>query len=263
MALRKFQVDGRTLAVAALGAAAAVALWYLPNRAYVQAEAMLLGDGLALIWWAVLTALLYALLRPRSVLSNIWSGALLALLLASLWYAPRIDFMGYLADAAFGSYGGNYQSADPLRLYNYVRYWDYLRVNHLGWLATLLLLPIGLWPWIRRSRGWRNARPGSWLLWGSVLSTYLVLSFLSQDGERNLVPMLPILALFLADGLRDYPRRLAIGVGVAWVLVLALQWTLFTFDNLGPFYQRTAILWASGEFLERPASGITTPSQLD
>ncbi len=259
MALRKLQVNGRTLALAALGAAGAVALWYLPNRAYIHAEAMVLGDALALIWWGVLSALLYALWRPRSVLSNVWAGALLALLLASLWYAPRIDFMGYLADAAFGSYGGNYQSADPLRLYNYIRYWDYLRINHLGWLATLLLLPIGLWPWIRRSRGWRNARTGSWLLWGSVLSTYLVLSFLSQDGERNLVPMLPILALFLADGLRDYPRRLAIGVGVVWVLVLALQWTLFTFDSLGPFYQRTSNLWASGEFLERPASGITDP----
>ncbi|MCX6043708.1 MAG: glycosyltransferase family 39 protein [Chloroflexi bacterium] len=258
-ASRKWQIDWRSLGLALLLAVVLVAVWYLPNRAYARQEAMILGDALAPIWVVLLTPLLYALLRPTSRLTNVWAGGLLAVTIASLWYAPRIDFMNYLADAAFGSYGGNYQSADPLRFYNYIRYWDYLRVNHLGLLATVLLLPLGLWPWVARWRGWRTARLGSWLLWGSVLSTYLVLSFLSQDGERNLVPMLPLLALFLADGLRDYPRRLVMPLAVVWVLVLATQWTLYTFDGMETLYKRTAVLWASGEFLARPASGLTDP----
>ncbi len=258
-ALRHWQVDWRKLGLALLIATGLVALWYLPNRAYVHQEKMILGDALVPIWLVLLIPLCYALLRPGSRLTNIWASGLLAMTIASLWYAPRIDFMNYLADAAFGSYGGNYQAADPLRLSNYTRYWDYLWVNHLGLLGTVVLVPLGLWPWLARACGWRTARLGSWLLWGSVLSTYLVLSFLSQDGERNLVPMLPIFALFLADGLRSYPRRFAVPLAVIWVLVLATQWTLYTFDSMETFYQHTATLWASGEFLARPASGITDP----
>ena len=147
-------------------------------------------------------------------------AGLLAVTLASIWYAPRINYISYGADAAVGTYGGNYQSADPFRLYNYIRYWDYLRIMHLGLLGTVVIIPFGLWPWLTRGRGWRSTRLGSWLLWGSVLSTYLVLSFLSQDGERNLTPMLPIFALLWADGLRGYPRRLAFTVGAVWVLAL-------------------------------------------
>ena len=152
LALRKFQVDWRKLALALLLAAVVVALWYLPNRIYIHQEKMILGDALAPIWLLLLTPLLYALLRPVSQLTNGWTGGLLAVMIASLWYAPRIDFMNYLADAAFGSYGGNYQAADPLRLYNYLRYWDYLRINHLGLLGTVLLVPLGLWPWVARIR---------------------------------------------------------------------------------------------------------------
>ncbi|MFN8490798.1 MAG: glycosyltransferase family 39 protein [Caldilineaceae bacterium] len=260
LALRKLRVDWRKFGLALLVAVLLVAVWYLPNRAYAHKQKMILGDLLVPIWLVFLTPLLYALLRSKSLLTNVWASVLLAGTIASLWYAPRIDFMNYLADAAFGTYGGNYQAADPLRLYNYIRYWDYLRINHLGLLATVVVLPAGLGPWLTRLRGWRTARTGSWLLWGSVLSTYLVLSFLSQDGERNLVPLLPILALFLADGLRAYPPKLAFTVGALWVLVLATQWTLYTFDSMASLYNRTAVLWASGEFLARPASGLTDPA---
>ena len=136
LALRKLQVDWRKLGLALLVAIILVAIWYLPNRTYAHKQKMILGDLLIPIWLVFLTPLLYTLLRPQSLLTNVWASVLLAGTIASLWYAPRIDFMNYLADAALGTYGGNYQAADPLRLYNYVRYWDYLRLNHLGLLAT-------------------------------------------------------------------------------------------------------------------------------
>jgi hypothetical protein len=102
--------------------------------------------------------------------------------------------------------------------------------------------------------------PGGWLLWSSVLSTYLILSQLSQDGERNLAPLLPVLALILAIGLAAYPRRWAAAIAAVWLGLLALQWALYTFDGLGPWQQRTAALWAASDFLVRPASDDTDPA---
>jgi hypothetical protein len=213
-------------------------------------------------------------------LSNLAAGLLLAASLASLWYAPRIDVLGEIGESALGAYGGNYEPANPLRLRNYLHPFRYLIEQHLGVLPSLAILPLGLLPWLwRRQWGsWRMAGgswpratgegplgappaglPGGWLLWGSVLSTYVVLSQLSQDGERNLAPLLPVLALLLAIGLTAYPRRRATAIGVVWLSVLAVQWALYTFDGLGPWHQRTMGLWASSDFLVRPASDDTAP----
>ena len=49
----------------------------------------------------------------------------------------------------------------------------------------------------------------------------------------------------------------AFTVGAVWVLALGVQWAVYTFDSLDNFYNRTAALWVKGEFLARPASGLT------
>lgn len=257
-ALRRPSVDVRALGLALVGAVALAGVWYLPNRAH--ALTLPLGDALFGVWVALLLPALYALARPSRPLTNFWAGVFLGAALASLWYVARIDFLDQLVNTAIGDYDGRYEgSFNPWQLNNYVRYPRYLVTHHLGILGALVLLPVGLWPWLRRWRGWRSARLGALLLWMSVLSTYLFLAFTWEDGKRNLVPLLPMLAIFLADSLVRFPRRVAWGVGAAWLLALALHWSVFTFDALDGFYHRTEALWADAEFLQRPASGATDP----
>lgn len=242
----------------ALGLATVLALLvYWPNQATIRE--FLLGDWIVVGWVIVLTLVFYNYLQPRTVLNNGWTALWLGVALASFWYLPRIDFLTRLNDVAFGTDRGTQDAFDPWRLTNYTRYLLFLGREHLGLLAAVLILPAGLLPWLGRLRGWAQARPGSVLLWSVLLSTYLCLTPLAQATERNLTPILPILAILLADGLRAYPRWLAASLGVLWVGVLAVQVGLYTFDQAAELQQRTAWLWAKSEYLVQPASGVTAP----
>lgn len=233
------------------------ALVYLPNQATIRE--FLLGDWIAVGWVILWTLFFYSYAQPRSVINNLLTAIWLGVALASFWYLPRIDFLTRLNDVAFGTDRGTQEAFALWRLTNYTRYFLYLGREHLGLLPALLILPAGLLPWLGRAREWRKARTGIVLLWGVLLSTYLFLTPLAQATERNLTPILPILAILLADALRAYPRWLGMTFGVAWVGVLALQFGLYTFDAARPFQQNTAALWAKSEYLVQPASGVTDP----
>jgi len=220
----------------------------------------LLGDWIAVGWVMLWTLFFYLYWQPPSVTYNGLAALALGVALASFWYLPRIDFLTRLNDVAFGTDRGNQEAFNLWRLTNYTRYFGFMVEEHLGLLAALVILPAGLAPWLRRLRGWRSARPGIALLWLVLLSTYLFLAPLAQATERNLTPILPVLAILLADALRAYPRWLSSALGVLWVGVLAMQVALYTFDGATPFYQRTAALWARSEYLVQPATGTTNPS---
>lgn len=232
-------------------------LLYLPNRTTIQE--LLLGDWIAVGWVLLLTLFVYCYWLPHTVGYNWLTALCLGVALAGFWYLPRIDFLTRLNDVAFGTDRGNQEAFNLWRLTNYTRYFGFMVEEHLGLLAALVILPAGLVPWVLRLRGWRRARPGSAVLWLVLLSTYLFLAPLAQATERNLTPILPILAILLADALRAYPRWLGGVLGVAWIGVLAFQFGLYTFDAATPFYQRTASLWAKSEYLVQPASGTTDP----
>ncbi|HYN88632.1 MAG TPA: glycosyltransferase family 39 protein, partial [Ardenticatenaceae bacterium] len=263
--MRRPRVDLRALGVALFAAVLLASLWYFPNRA--RALALPLRDWLLVVWIVLLTVAFYALGRPSRPLTNCWAGLFVGLSVASLWYAARIDFVAPFIETAYGTYGGHFEAFDPRRLNNYVRYPRLFVTHHLGPLASLVLLPAGLLPWLARRRlgdpvaaRLENAPMVAWLLWAGLLSAYLITAFSSQTGERNIVPVLPIVALLLAGGLARYPRRLALGFGLVWIGILALQWSIFTFDGMAPFHRATEPLWADGEFLVRPASGATDPA---
>ncbi|MCE7981000.1 MAG: hypothetical protein DYG89_07385 [Caldilinea sp. CFX5] len=245
----------RLLAVA--GGIIIAALVYLPNRATMQE--FLLGDWIVVGWVILWTCFFYSYTRQRTAINNLLTAIWLGVALASFWYLPRIDFLTRLNDVAFGTDRGTQEAFDLWRLTNYTRYFLYLGREHLGVLPALLILPAGLLPWRGRAREWRKARTGIVLLWSILLSTYLFLTPLAQATERNLTPILPVLAILLADALRDYPRWLGMTFGMAWVGVLALQFGLYTFDAARPFQQNTAALWAKSEYLVQPASGVTDP----
>lgn len=231
---------------------------YLPIRTTIQE--FLLGDWIVVGWVIVWTLFFYSYAQPRTVINNLLTALWLGVALASFWYLPRIDFLTRLNDVAFGTDRGTQEAFDLWRLTNYTRYFLYLGRDHLGLLPALLILPAGLLPWIGRAREWRKAQPGIVLLWSVLLSTYLFLTPLAQATERNLTPILPVLAILLAEALRAYPRWLGVTVGMVWVGVLALQFGLYTFDGARPFQQQTATLWAQSEYLVQPASGVTDPS---
>ncbi len=243
----------RALAVGALVAG----LLYWPNRDLVQN--LPLGNGLVLAWLLLWSVTALAFLSPPRPLSNFLGGAFLAAALASVWYLGRIDFVGGLLDAAFGTYGGNYGAFDPFRLRNYTRYPRYLVRHHWGMLGTALVLPLLVWAWGRhRTRLARHA-DGARLLWLTVLSTYVALSLPSQDSERNLVPLLPVLALLAVASLGAVRGRAKALLMALWLTVFGFQWALATFDSLAPWRRGTPFLWAESEFAQPPASGLTDP----
>ena len=250
-------ISGPKLLLAVGGALLIAAFVYLPNQTTMQE--FFLGDWIAVGWVIVWTFFFYSYAQPRSAINNLLTAIWFGVALASFWYLPRIDFLNRLNDVAFGTDRGTQEAFDLWRLTNYTRYFLYLGREHLGLLPALLILPAGLLPWLGRAREWRNARTGIVLLWGVLLSTYLFLTPLAQATERNLTPILPVLAILLADALRAYPRWLGMTFGVAWVGVLALQFGLYTFDAARPFQQNTAALWAKSEYLVQPASGVTDP----
>ncbi len=246
--------NGRAALWAVLPALLFVAFWFLPNRA---ALALLPpGDWAGPVWFALVWGLAYALMAGRTPGHNLAAALLLAALLASLWYLPHSDFAATLlaTDQERGS-----DPAGPWRLGNSTRYLRYLYNDHFGpLLFWSLVLPAAL-PWLGALGRRRALNPAVGLLWLSLLSAFLVLSLLSQRNARNLVPLLPALAVLLAIGLAGWPRPLCwIAVPVA-LLPLIAQWTLITFDAASPLYLRTERLWAADQYVFPPAAGPTDP----
>ncbi len=257
-ALRHPTIDWPRLTVAGGGALLLTALWYLPNRA--TAQEMFLGDWMALLWFIALGALIYAWRMERGLLGNVWTGLLLALVIASLWYFARIDFLNRLSDVAFGTDRGNQEAVNLLRLSNYTRYFGMWTREHMGPLATLVIVLPALWVWLRRIPGWRTARLGVVVLWLMLLSTYVLLMFLAQATSRNIVPLAPVICILIADSLHDYRKSVALGLAVAWSAILLFQWSLYTFDAMAPVQARSAALWTTGDYMAWPSTQGTDPA---
>ena len=247
--LRHLRVDRRALLIASGVSLAGTLIWCLPNLG--QLDGFLLGNWLIVAWFVAGVLWVYALQRPGAAVGNLWTGVITAVVLASPWYFPYIDFAARLvtAEQERGDAG-----ATPLHLYNYVRYFRFFYRFHLGALATWIIIPAALFPWLRALWRRKPIQANSALLWLSLLSTYLILLLLSQSSPRFVVPALPALAVLLAISLSQYSRPARIVIGAAWIGVLALQWSLFTFDALQPVYARTEPLWTWRSYSIQPRS---------
>ncbi len=249
-----FRQHRRRLLLALIGGLVLSTLWFWPSRAIAQQ--LLLGDGLWLGWFLIATLLLYAGFATPTRTTNFWTALALSGAIASLWYLPHANFAAHLLaeDTARGQ-----ESASLLNGYNYLRNFVYLYEQHLGMLAWWIFLPSLLLPWLYRLVRRQPVPRHAALLWGSLLSAFLALSVIDQSNARNLVPLLPGIAVLAALSLRFYPWRLAVAIGALWISVFALQWTLFTFDGMSAFYARTAPLWAMENYAAPPASRSTSP----
>lgn len=248
---------GRAAGISLLSSALLIALLMADSAPYVATLA--LGNLLFGIWFVLLALGLLLLQAQATPWRNLSASVLLLCLIASVWYLTRVEFVTALFDAAYGTYGGRRgQGIDLLDLRYYTRNGSYLWRMHLGPLLAMVMLPAALAGLLDLLR-WRKMSPASRVLWGSVVSSWLFLTFMAQGNERNLVPLLPVLALLAAATLAHFPQPWRSGLAVTWVFCLALQWSTLTFDALESFSQATAPLWVEGEYAVRPASGATHP----
>lgn len=263
-AVAGLRIDWPRAGLSLLAGALLALLWYWPNRAYVFDQEMALGDWLALGWSLLWGATIYTLWPQKQAgtpaVRNFAGALLLGLALASLWYLPRIDFLQRLSAVAFGSDRGTQEALDLLRLSNYTRYFGFWLSHHMGPLATLLIVPpalLGSWLYWRTRQGRGNL--ALTLYWLMLLFSWLLLTLIAQANPRNLHPLLPVIAILLAAGLRGFARPLAAVLAALWVLVLGLQWSIYTFDALAPLQARTPHLWVAGDYLQWPATASTDP----
>lgn len=250
--LKTFRLDWRAATIAVLLSLGFSLLWFLPNRTALRGY--LLGDFHFVAWFVLGGLWLYALLNGCGRVANWWAAVWTAATIASLWYFPHIDFLSQLASAeqTRGDAG-----ATPLSLYNYTRYFTFFYEYHLGSLATWIIVPTALFPWIRGLLMRKPVRANSAVFWLSLLSTYGILLLLSQNSPRFLVPAMPAVAVLAAVSLWQYGRVMRIALGAAWVVILALQWSFFTFDALAPVYARTEPFWTVRGYAVPPRSQET------
>lgn len=257
--LRTVRIEWSSALIAVLLGGTVAVIWWLAGRDFVAKQEMVLAHWLPVLWSVLFAACIYLLLAVRSRVGHLWMAALLAFAIASLWYLPRIDFINRLSDVAFGTDRGTQESLDLLQAGTYIRYVSYWLTHHMGPLATLLIVPVALVGWMRRFPRWRQARPLVVIYWLTVIGAYVVLTLLAQSNPRNIVPLLPFVAILLAESLRTFPRRIALAFGAMWFVVLFVQWSIYTFDPLAPVYERTPQLWVHGDYTAWPATGLSDP----
>ncbi|MEJ5246873.1 MAG: glycosyltransferase family 39 protein [Caldilinea sp.] len=246
--------QGRRLLLALLAAFVIATLWYWPNR--FQAETFLLGKHLWPAWILILTPATFGLALPSSRWTNLVAAVFVGLSIASLWYLPHADigFRLFVEDQARSE-----QDASLLNPDNYLRYFRHLYFSHFGPLAFWLIAPPALCPWLRAWSRRQSLNASAILLWLNIASALIVLSLILQQNSRNLVPVLPSVAILCAIGLWQYRLWLRRVLGGVWVVVLGTQLFLYTVDAPFDFYHRTQHLWASRQYLKQPAIQETDP----
>lgn len=231
-----------TLLYASLMASSISWLIYWPNRTYIQTQ--MSGDWLLLAWTLLGSIYFFYLWSPSTPRNNFLSTISLAILIASLHYLPLVQPMLELVP---------FQRLFDLQtlvvgvtqiLLGFPEY-------QLGRLAFWLILPLATVSWVYVLIQKRlSVYIGSIPLWLSLLTSLLIIPIGGQVDERGLAPILPILAILLAVGLSQYPPPVKLIVGTVWVIVLVIQWSIFTF-NL-PFHSfGREDLWVSSKYVFR------------
>ncbi len=248
------------------------ALWYWPNQEAVRA--LILGDALFFLWWALAGLTIYWLLLPAAPWSNALAALFLGASIASSWYLARVEFLQRVA--VYG-YGVGDPRGRELRLDNVNTYLYYLRKlgnEHLSlflFAVFVLVLIIALFVYVRRQgslgAALRRLRPEGWAVLAWVGGGYVVLTLSIYQETRALTPVLPAVALIFGAALLKLPwRRLRWGL-LALILVFgAVQFLVLSYEPVNrllpprqldlPGWGRSSTL-AQGVYIQLPDEGVT------
>jgi len=260
----------RRLAIAVSASTAVTAAWYWPARA--AATQSPLGDWLFPGFILFTAGFFYALLcsvndRPAALrpLLNALSAGAVALWVMSFWYLPNVEFLDGFWRNAYGLEGGGIEI--------YGEYLYALLTEHLSPVYSVVLIIIAAtFGWRRRAtlgQFFRQLDDTTWVLIIWVLTAYII--FPSRSGpphSRYVMPFLPPFAIWIAQGLWQWPRPASRKFVISLVLIAAIgQYALLSFDSLAagraPLRMNTPAgpvdLLAHGFFVQYPASERTDP----
>ncbi|MDQ3249890.1 MAG: glycosyltransferase family 39 protein, partial [Chloroflexota bacterium] len=260
--------NGRRLALALATSVALTALWYIPSRA--AAAQSPLGDWLFPGFTFLTTGLLYTLFssiraKPDAnrPLANALGAGAVTLWTMAFWYLPNVEFLDGFWLNAYGLEGGGAAV--------YGEYLLAVITEHLGPIYSIVLVGVAIgFAWQGRTRLrllFRQLNDTHWVLILWVITAYII--FPSRSGpphSRYLMPFLPPLAIWIAQGLHQLQRPRLRGFVIGLVLLLATaQYALISFDSLAwarPAWQinlpvgRVNLL-AHGFFIQYPSSELT------
>lgn len=268
---RALRPDWRRLVLAVAASTVLTAIWYWPARAAaVQSP---LGDWLFPGFVLFTTGFIYALLCPvndkptplRPLLNALSAGAV-ALWVMSFWYLPNVEFLDGFWRNAYGLEGGGIEI--------YGEYLYALFTEHLSPAYSIVLIIIAaIFGWRRRAtfgHFFRHLDDTTWVMIIWVLTAYII--FPSRSGpphSRYVMPFLPPFAIWIAQGLWQWPKPASRKFVISLVLIVAIsQYALLSFDSLAagraPLRVNTPAgtvdLLAHGFFIQYPASERTDPS---
>ena len=257
------------------GGLALAAIWYVPNRATVNA--LILGDLLFFAWWLLAALAIYFATLPSAPLANVLAALFVGAGVASTWYLARIEFLQRVALYGYGIDDPRGRTLSLGDLDTYLYYIRKLGNEHLslvilGLLVVVLLLA-GLAA-LRHARrvgpafqSLRDVAPEAWvvLAWAGGAYTLLTLSIYQET--RALTPVLPAVALLASAALYKLPwRRLRVallallfGFGFLQFFVVSYEpaYRLLTPVVVQlPLWGRTTSL-AQGVYIQLPDEGRT------
>jgi len=261
----------KALIAAAIGFIPA-ALWYWPNREAVQA--LVLGDALFFLWWALAGLTIYWLLLPAAPWSNALGAFFLGASIASSWYLARVEFLQRVAVYGYGVGDPRGRELQLDRLDTYLYYLRKLGNEHLSLLlfvTFVTVLIIALFVYVRRQgslgAALRRLRPEGWAVLAWLGGGYVVLTLSIYQETRALTPVLPAVALIFGAALLKLPwRRLRWGL-LALILVFgAVQFFVLSYESVNhllpprqldlPGWGRSST-FAQGVYIQLPDEGVT------
>lgn len=217
-------------------------IWGLPNWTTISEHP--LGIGLLAIWGVLLIVVVYSLLSPSAMWTNLIGSLGIGLLLASFWYAINVDFWKQVYQRSYGGMGGSLLGGRSNAFLYIMGTLDYLprhlARDVLSWPFVLLLLfAFGklLYDRVRSRPGAAVANGRSscvstkafWVitLWWTVPLLIFMLSINRE--ERSWLPALPAFALVIALGVARLTSIRVRNLLIAIIVLFGLaQWIMLS-----------------------------------
>jgi 4-amino-4-deoxy-L-arabinose transferase-like glycosyltransferase len=232
--------------VHALAALLLTALWYLPN--WDRLSGFVLGYGVPLISWVLLSCTFYVLSRRPAPGSNLLSALMIGATLASAWSLPNIGFSGRFVFVAFGGINIQGKGLSFLDPTFYARYLSMMLTEQLSPLYFAALVgAVGLLLYNSlkgRSlrEAWSKMGEGGWVLTLWLVVPFVIFTLSQTWNSRFDIALLPAAALITARGLLEIRARQVRVALISLLLICGVvQFYVLSYDSLYGISQETIV----------------------